>query len=186
MIEADAVSDLEVVRRIERDALVALRQRDRTQNLEVAPRRLQPLDARLVHEVDEGRRAAVHDRHFGAVQLDDRVVDPQCGQGREEVFHRLDGHGFARQPGLILDPPEMRDRRRDLEAAEIRTLEPDPEVRRRRLERQGDFVAGMKSDSGARNRTTKSSLSAHDLSDGTWESRIELSKASATPTPPYK
>jgi hypothetical protein len=78
----------------------------------------------------------------------------------------------------------MRDRRRDFEPPEVGTLEPDAEVRGRRLERQRDFVAGMKPDSGARHRTTKSSLSVHDLSDGTWESRIELSKAFATPTPP--
>ena len=39
VVEADAVGDLEVVGRIERDPLVALRQRDRAQDLQVAPRR---------------------------------------------------------------------------------------------------------------------------------------------------
>ena len=38
MIERDAVGDLEVVRRIQRDALVAAGQRNRTQHLEEAPR----------------------------------------------------------------------------------------------------------------------------------------------------
>ena len=66
MIEADAVGDLEVIRRIERDALVAARQRDRPQDLEVLARRAQRLHAGFLNQVDERRRAAVHDRHFAA------------------------------------------------------------------------------------------------------------------------
>ena len=55
MIEADAVGDLEVLGRIERDALVSLRQRNRPQDLQVAARRAQPLDARFV---ESDRRTA--------------------------------------------------------------------------------------------------------------------------------
>ena len=47
MVVADAVGDLEVIRRIERDALVAARDRDRPDDLQVLARRLQPLHARL-------------------------------------------------------------------------------------------------------------------------------------------
>ena len=63
-------------------------------------------------------------------------------------------------------PPEMRHRRGNLETAEIRPLETDAVIGRSRLQRQRDLVAGMKSDSGAGHRSTKGSLSVHDLSDG--------------------
>ena len=36
----------------------------------------------------EGRRAAVHDRHLGPVQLDAHVVDAQARERREQVLHR--------------------------------------------------------------------------------------------------
>ena len=56
MVEADAVSDLQMFGRIERDALVTLRERDRTNDFQVAARRLQPLDPRLVED-QSGRTA---------------------------------------------------------------------------------------------------------------------------------
>ena len=78
MIEADAVGDLEVIGRVQRDPLVALRQRDRAQHLQIATRRRQLLDTRLVQDqVHEWRGAAVHDRHFGMIELDDDVVDAE-------------------------------------------------------------------------------------------------------------
>ena len=149
MVEADAVGDLEVIRRIERDPLVALRERNRTQHLQIPARRLQAFHARLVHQIHERRGAAVHDRHFRAVQFHDDVVDAQGGQGREQVLDGLDRHRFAGQPGLVLNAAEMRHGRRDLEPSEVGPLEADAVVGRGRLERQGDLVAGMKSDSGA-------------------------------------
>src|SRR5207244_6209140 len=48
MIEADAVGHLEVIRRVERNALVSVGQRDRPQHFQVAPRSLQAFDASLV------------------------------------------------------------------------------------------------------------------------------------------
>ena len=58
----------------------------------------------------------------------------------------------------------MRHRRRNLEAAQVGTLETDAVVGRRRLERQRDLVAGMQTDSGAGDGSSKCSLSVHDLS----------------------
>ena len=51
MIEADAVRDLEVIGGVQRDPLVALRQRNRPDHFQVLPRRGEPLHARLVHEI---------------------------------------------------------------------------------------------------------------------------------------
>ena len=96
MVERDAVGDLEVIRRIDRDALVAARQRDRPQHLQVPARRVQPLDAGFLNQVDERRRAAVHDRHFRRVQLDDDVVDAEADERREQVLDRVDVDRVAR------------------------------------------------------------------------------------------
>src|SRR5213076_461643 len=63
-----------------------------------------------------------------------------------------------RQPRLELTAADMCHRCRHFQAAEVRALEADAVVRRCRLERKSDLVAGMKSDSGAGHGTTKSSL----------------------------
>ena len=112
----------------------------------------------------EGGGAAVHDRHFGRVQLDDRVVDTQGGERREQVLDCLNRDRLARQPGLILDPAEMSDRRGNFESAKIAALKPDAVVGRRGLQRQGDLVAGMKTNSGAGDGASQCALSVHSLS----------------------
>ena len=43
-------------------------------------------DAGLIDGGDEGRRAAVHDRNFGAVDFDDGVVDAHAAQGSEHML----------------------------------------------------------------------------------------------------
>src|SRR6185295_9825603 len=48
---------------------------DRLQNLDVAARSGKLADAGVVDQLDEGSRAAVHDRHFFAVDFDDAVID---------------------------------------------------------------------------------------------------------------
>ena len=48
---------------------------DRLQHLDRAPRRVLLDDAGAFDQKDERRGAAVHDRHFGPVELDDRIVD---------------------------------------------------------------------------------------------------------------
>ena len=68
------------------------------------------------------------------------------------------------------------------EAPEVGSLEPDAMVCRSRLERQGDLVTGMKTDSGAGDGSAEGALRVHDLSDGKPVSRFgfpHLSKASA-------
>ena len=75
MVEADGVADLEVIRRVNRNALVAGRDLHRLQDLQVLARRGELLDARFLQQVQERRAAAVHDRHFAVIELDDDVVD---------------------------------------------------------------------------------------------------------------
>ena len=57
----------------------------------------------------------------------------------------------ARQPGRELDAAEVLHRGRHLVIAEVGAPETDAEVGRRRLERERDLVAGVKTDSDAGN-----------------------------------
>ena len=63
--------------------------------LMVAAAAPQDHDADLVDRVDERGGAAVHDRHFGAVDLDEDVVDAEAAQGRHQVLDRRDGAAHA-------------------------------------------------------------------------------------------
>ena len=155
MVVADAVGDLEVIRGVERDALVAARDRDRAHDLQILPRRLQPLHARFVNDVEERRRAAVHDRHFRRVQLDDDVVDPHADERREQMLDRLDRHFVARQAGRELNPRQVVHRRGHFVIAQIGATEPDAEISRCGFECEIDLDAGVKTDSVTRNLATK-------------------------------
>ena len=100
------------------------------------------LDARRADQVDEGRRAAVHDWHLGTAELDPDVVHAQAAQGGEQV---LDGpHARRRRSPAWW---RKRCRRRSRSAARISTArgevgphEDDAAVRRGRA--QGHLHAG--------------------------------------------
>ena len=102
MIEADRVADLEAIGRIEGDALVALLELHRPEDLDRLARRGELLHAGVLNQVDPRRRAAVHDRHFGLVQLDADVVDVEAAERRQQVLDGLDGRRAGREPGLQL------------------------------------------------------------------------------------
>ena len=114
-----------------------------------------------MNEIDERRRAAVHDRYFRRVELDEHVVDAGAEERREQMLDGFHRHFIARQPGRELDAAQMIDGRRNLVSAQIGTAEANAEVRRRGFEREIDLVAGMKSDSDAGNLTTKRTLCVH-------------------------
>ncbi len=78
----------------------------------------------------------------------------------------LDRHRLTSEAGLVLDAAEVGHRGRNLESAKVAALEPDAVVRRRWLQREGDFVAGMEPYSGAGYGTTKGALRVHDLFSG--------------------
>ena len=60
------------------------------------------MDAGRLDQEHERTGAAIHDRHFGGGQLDDRVVDTQAGQGRQQVLDRLDLDRVLNQTGAKL------------------------------------------------------------------------------------
>ena len=136
VVEADRVGDAEAIGREERDALVALLNLDLTKDLDRLARHTEVLHARVLNQVDPGGGAAVHDRHFGVIELDERVVDPQGAQGREQVLDRFD-RGLANgQSGLQLLPAaQMGDVRWNLDAAKVDALEANTVVGWSRAER---------------------------------------------------
>jgi hypothetical protein len=102
-----------------------------------------------VNQVDERRRAAVHDRHFRRVQLDDDVVDANADQGREQVLYRLDRDFVDRQTGCELDPRQVVHRGRYFVITQIGTPEADAEIRDSRFKCEVDLIAGVKTNSDA-------------------------------------
>ena len=70
----------------------------------------------------------------------------------------LSGHEAGLQ---LLPAAEVRDVRGNLDAAEVRALEANAVVGRRRLQRQRHLLAGMEADSGAVDRSTKGALQRH-------------------------
>ena len=127
-------------------------------DLEVLARRLQALHAGFVNQVEERRRAAVHDRHLGRVQLDDDVVDADADERGEQMFDGVDVDRVARETGGELDAADVFDCGRNLEAAEIGAPETNAGVSRCGLERQRDLVAGMETDACAGDGSAKCPL----------------------------
>ena len=69
---------------------IAFLDADRLENLDVVAGSGELAEAGFVDRLDEGSRAAVHDRHFFAVDLDDAVIDSETAEGGEKMFDRAD------------------------------------------------------------------------------------------------
>src|SRR4030081_1289758 len=88
VIEFDLEVDFEAVIRIEARPLVAVFDLQAFENAREALGSLLFLDARRLQEKYERAGAAIHDGNFTGAHLDQRVVDTQSRQGRQEM---LDG-----------------------------------------------------------------------------------------------
>ena len=67
----------------------------RLQDLEEAAGRVELDQAHLVDGLDELGGAAIHDRHFGAVDLDQGIVDAEAAQRCEKMLDRRHGGAIA-------------------------------------------------------------------------------------------
>lgn len=65
----------------------------RAQNLEITTGRAERDEAGRLDGCDELGGAAVHDRHFRAVDLDQHIVEAEAGAGRHQMLDRGDGAG---------------------------------------------------------------------------------------------
>ena len=99
MIEVDLEFDAEALRmRPQLAVAIVFGDANGLQDPDVAPRHRQRDQADLIDRVNERRRAAVHDRHFRPVDLDDGVVDAETRQRGE---HMLGGR--AERPGGVAE-----------------------------------------------------------------------------------
>ena len=124
------------------------------------------LEAGLVEELlDEARVVGSDDRHErmlrGLERVDDDVVDADAHERRQQVLNGLDRDLVDRQAGRELNPGQVVHRSRHLVIAQIGTPETDTEIRGSGLECKVDLVAGVKTNSDARNLTTKCTLCVH-------------------------
>jgi hypothetical protein len=87
VIEVDLELDPEALRmRPQLAVAIALGNPDRFQDADIAPWHRQRNQADLIDRSDERRGAAIHDRHFRPIDLNDGVVDTEARQRGEHVF----------------------------------------------------------------------------------------------------
>ena len=67
----------------------------RLDDFDIAARKRARGEPGLIDRVDEGRGAAVHDRHFRSVDLDHHVVDMQPAQCGEQMLGRRAERAFG-------------------------------------------------------------------------------------------
>ena len=97
MIEFDFGFDPEAVRiRPQFAEGAAFGDADRLENFDIAARQSARGQAGLIERIDESRGAAVHDRHFRPVDLDDDVVDVEAAQRGQQMLG-----GRAQRPGGV-------------------------------------------------------------------------------------
>ena len=125
--------------------------RDPLQDFEEAAGSLKFGKADFVDRLDEARGTAVHDRNFGAVDLDQGVVDAETAQGGEQMFDRCHGgavavakHGAERYAGDVALVGS------DLGAfgMAVRKKETDASVTISRTKRDGNWRSAMNPGAG--------------------------------------
>ena len=88
MIELELEVDFEAVERVKPRPLVTFVDLDRLADPDEALGRILFFDSGRLQQEDKRPGAAVHDRHFGATDFDEGIVDTEAGEGRQQV---LDG-----------------------------------------------------------------------------------------------
>jgi hypothetical protein len=110
----------------------------------------------LFDRIDEGHRAAVHDRHFSAIDFDQNVVEAQCVDRGHHVFDRRDGarRGKA-EDGAEIGVADLRGNRAKFGdfAILVHAIEYDAGVGFSWVEGDRNVGTRMNADSRKRNRT---------------------------------
>ncbi len=129
----------------------------------LSARRRKGRDADAIDGFDECVGAAVHDRRFDAVELDEGIVHPKPAQGRHDVF---DGR-HDRTRGVAQNGREIGCAHRARAGADLAAGLPRPAganednagAGRRGVEGQGDWRAGMHSGAAHCDQITQRGLS---------------------------
>ena len=136
----------------------------RLEHLDVAPTRRHRRNTGLIDRIDEGRSAAVHDRNFGTVDLDNGVVDPKPEQRGKHVF----GGGYGRTVSIAEHRGEFgRCHRSEVGrkfavflAIDSDSPEYDAGIRFSRMKRYRNGRTGMDADAGNANLLAQGRLPA--------------------------
>ena len=129
-----------------------LRDAHRLDDFDVAARQRARGQAGLIDRIDEGRGAAVHDRHFRPVDLDDDVVDVEAAQrGQQMLGGRAQRAGGIAQHGREFGGGDGAHVGADLaldRAVGGDALEHDTGIVVGRMQSECDGAAGMDADAG--------------------------------------
>jgi hypothetical protein len=143
---------------------LALAHLHRLEHAQELARRLLPLDAGALQQVDEGGSRAVEDRHFLGRDVDVEVVQPQAGAGRHQVLHRTHLGVAHRQRG---GQPGVGDGLRvhgDVHRLrQVNAAKHDAGVRRRRPQRQFDTLAAVQAHAHRARQRLQCSLRKHGV-----------------------
>ncbi len=93
-VDLDLEAEIALVRE-EFGERLALHDAHGLEHLEVTASGFDRHDADVVDGIDEGSRAAVHDRDFGTIDLDEDVVDTEAQERGHQVLDRRDGAALA-------------------------------------------------------------------------------------------
>ena len=130
----------------------AIADRDRLEDLDRSPRLILGERAGTLDQMQKRRRAAIHDRHFWAIELDNRIVDAAAGERRHQMLDRADADAFAirqhcRQRGFDRVLPAGADL-----GAGIEPAKDDAAIRRCRTHRHDHLLAAMQPHPSAADR----------------------------------
>ena len=184
VIEIDRERELESFKGLEPRPLVPVLHLDRGLDPDEALGRGLLLDAGGLNQEYERCRAAIHDRHFGASEIDVRVVDPQSGESGHEV---LDGSHFGAagleraaqsRVGYLERVGSDIDRRRQVDAPKY-----DARIRRGRTQGHRYLLAGMQANAGGADYGFESALLEHLRRCNNNRSRLKVQEFSTERTP---
>ena len=136
------------------------------QNLDGLARRVLHLHAGVLDQIDPRRGAAVHDGHFGVVELDETLSMPRQ-RSADSRCSTVSTDASPDEAGLKLLTPPRYETCAGISMPPGRRAE--SECRNLRAPDQGksDLLSGMKSDPGAVTGATKGALRRHLVHTGT-------------------
>jgi hypothetical protein len=119
-------------------------------------------NAGLLQQKNEGGGAAVHDRRFLGIDVDENVVDAKAGQCRHQVLNGCHAHIVfhqrRREPGIV---DQIRRHFELRHLRQVNTAEHDAGVDRRRAQVEGHAVAAVQAYSAGLDRLFEGSLFDH-------------------------
>ena len=95
VLEVNLNVETETVMRSELTLGAIVLNTDRLEDLQVPTGRIELGQADFIDRLNETDRTAVHNRHFGAVDLNKRIVDTEAAQSREQMLHGRDSGPIA-------------------------------------------------------------------------------------------